>query len=130
MFTPWGAFVYRFRRLFVVGAVGLALALGFFGVSASSHLSSGGWLDTTSESASVDERLAAEFGGGKSSIIALFRSSTTTDTTSPAFQAAIAQTVAPLAGDPHVTGIVGYAQTKDARFIRSEEHTSELQSRQ
>jgi RND superfamily putative drug exporter len=117
MFTRWGAFVYRFRRLFVVGAVGLALALGFFGVSASSHLSSGGWLDTTSESASVDERLAAEFGGGKSSIIALFRSSTTTDATSPAFQAAIAQTVAPLAGDPNVTGIVGYAQTKDARFI-------------
>jgi uncharacterized membrane protein YdfJ with MMPL/SSD domain len=117
MFTRWGAFVYRFRRLFVVGAVGLALALGFFGVSASSHLSSGGWLDTTSESASVDERLAAEFGGGKSSIIALFRSSTTTDATSPAFQAAIAQTVAPLAGDPNVTGIVGYVQTKDARFI-------------
>jgi uncharacterized membrane protein YdfJ with MMPL/SSD domain len=117
MFSRWGAFVYRFRRPFVIGALAFALAMAFFGVNASSHLSSGGWLDTTSESAQVDERLASEFGGGKSSIIALFRSSTTIDATSPAFQAAIAQTVAPLAGDPDVSGIVGYAQTKDARFI-------------
>ena len=117
MFSRWGAFVYRFRRPFVIGALAFALAMAFFGVNASSHLSSGGWLDTTSQSAQVDERLASEFGGGKSSIIALFRSSTTINATSPAFQAAIAQTVAPLAGDPDVSGIVGYAQTKDARFI-------------
>ena len=119
MFTRWGAFVYRFRRPFVVGSVALALAMGFFGLGASSHLSSGGWLDTTSESAQVDLRLASEFGGGKSSIIALFRSSITSDAIAPAFQAAIAQTVAPLAGDPDITGIVGYAQTKDPRFISS-----------
>ncbi len=119
MFTRWGAFVYRFRRPFVLGAIAFALLMGFFGLNASSHLSSGGWLDTTSESAKVDERLATEFGGGKSSIIALFRSTTTTDATSAAFQAAIATTVAPLAGDPDVAGIVGYAQTHDARFISS-----------
>ena len=119
MFTRWGAFVYRFRRFFVGGAVAFALVMAFFGVSASSHLSSGGWLDTTSESAKVDERLAAEFGGGKSSIIALFRSTTSADATSPAFESAIAQTVAPLASDPDVSGIVGYAQSKDPRFVSS-----------
>jgi uncharacterized membrane protein YdfJ with MMPL/SSD domain len=119
MFTRWGAFVYRFRRLFVGGAVAFALVMAFFGVSASSHLSSGGWLDTTSESAKVDERLASEFGGGKSSIIALFRSTTSDDATSPAFESAIATTVAPLAADPDVSGIVGYAQTKDPRFVSS-----------
>jgi RND superfamily putative drug exporter len=119
MFTRWGAFVYRFRRFFVAGTLAFALIMAFFGVSASSHLSSGGWLDTTSESAQVDERLATEFGGGKSSIIALFRSTTSGDATSPAFESAIAQTVAPLASDPAVSGIVGYAQTKDARFVSS-----------
>jgi uncharacterized membrane protein YdfJ with MMPL/SSD domain len=119
MFTRWGAFVYRFRRFFVVGALAFALVMAFFGVNASSHLSSGGWLDTTSESAQVDERLATEFGGGKSSIIALFRSTTSGDATSPAFESAIAQTVAPLGSDPAVSGIVGYAQTKDARFVSS-----------
>jgi RND superfamily putative drug exporter len=119
MFTRWGAFVYRFRRFFVAGTLAFALIMAFFGVSASSHLSSGGWLDTTSESAQVDERLATEFGGGKSSIIALFRSTTSGDATSPAFESAIAHTVAPLASDPAVSGIVGYAQTKDARFVSS-----------
>jgi uncharacterized membrane protein YdfJ with MMPL/SSD domain len=119
MFTRWGAFVYRFRRFFVAGTLAFALVMAFFGVSASSHLSSGGWLDTTSESAQVDERLATEFGGGKSSIIALFRSTTSGDATSPAFESAIAQTVAPLASDPAVSGMVGYAQTKDARFVSS-----------
>jgi uncharacterized membrane protein YdfJ with MMPL/SSD domain len=121
MFSRWGAFVFRFRRIFVIGPVVFALAMAFFGVSASSHLSSGGWLDTTSESAKVDERLATEFGGGKSSIIALFRSTTVgADATAPAFQAAIAQTLAPLAGDSDVAGIVGYAQTKDPRFISTD----------
>ena len=119
MFTRWGAFVYRFRRPFVLGAVAFALLMGFFGLNASSHLSSGGWLDTTSESAKVDERLATEFGGGKSSIIALFRTTTGSPAGDPTFQAAIAATVAPLAGDPDVAGIVGYAQTHDARFVSS-----------
>ena len=120
MFNRWGAFVYRFRRVIVAGAVAFALAMAFFGVNASSHLSSGGWLDNSSESAAVDERLAAEFGGGKSSIIALFRSTSSNDAASPAFQAAIAQTVAPLAGNPNVSGIVGYAQTQDPRFISTD----------
>ncbi len=117
MFTRWGAFVYRLRRPIVVGAVAFALVMSYFGLSASSHLSSGGWLDSTSESARVDERLATEFAAGKSSIVVLFRSSTTPDATSPAFQAAIAQTMAPLAGDPDVAAIVGYAQTKSPQFI-------------
>ncbi|MGH2513923.1 MAG: MMPL family transporter, partial [Candidatus Limnocylindrales bacterium] len=52
-----------------------------------------------------------------SSIIALFRSTTSTDATSAAFQAAISRTVAPLASDPAVTGVVGYAQTRDPRFV-------------
>ena len=96
---PAGAlFVYRSRRVFVIGAVAFALLMGFFGLSASSHLSSGGWLDTSSESAAVDQRLASEFGGGKSSIIALFHASGAAEATSAPFQAAIAQTVAPLAG--------------------------------
>ncbi len=45
MFARWGLFVYRRRRAFVVGAVAFALFMGFFGLNASSHLSSGGWLE-------------------------------------------------------------------------------------
>ena len=66
----------------------------------SSALSAGGWLDADSESAEVSARLDAEFGAGKSSVIALFRSTTPgADATSAEFQGAIATSVEGLADD-------------------------------
>jgi RND superfamily putative drug exporter len=118
MFSRWGAFVYRFRRPIVFLAIAVAVAASTLAAQASSALSSGGWLDANSESAAVSNRLDTEFGAGKSSIIALFRSGTLgADATSAAFQGAIASSVAGLSSDPRVTGIVGYAETGDPRFI-------------
>ena len=91
MFSRWGAFVYRFRRPVAIIAVVLALASTVLASQASSVLSAGGWLDANSESAEVSARLDEEFGAGKSSVIALFRSTTPgADATSAEFQAAIA----------------------------------------
>ena len=60
-------------------------------------VSSGGWLDADSESADVAARLDTEFGAGKSSVIALFRSTTPgADATSAEFQGAIATATAGL----------------------------------
>ena len=118
MFSRWGAFVYRHRRPVALIALVIALSSSFLAVKASSALSSGGWLDTNSESAQVAERLDSDFGTGKSSMIALFRSDTPgADATSAAFQGAIATTTAGLKGNPDVSGVVGYAQTGDRRFI-------------
>jgi RND superfamily putative drug exporter len=118
MFSRWGAFVYRFRRPIALLAVIIAVASATLATQASSVLSSGGWLDANSESAGVSARLDSQFGAGKSSVIALFRSQAPgADATSPAFQGAIAAAVAKLAADPHVSGIVGYAETGDRRFI-------------
>ena len=74
MFTRWGAFVYRFRRPVAIIAIVVAIASSFLAAQASSVLSAGGWLDSDSESAAVAARLDTEFGAGKSSMIALFRS--------------------------------------------------------
>jgi RND superfamily putative drug exporter len=118
MFSRWGAFVYRFRRPVFLIAVVIGLASTVLATRASSALSSGGWLDANSESAAVSARLDTQFGSGKSSVIALFRAgSPGADATSKAFQGAIATSVAGLTGAPHVTGILGYAQTGDRRFI-------------
>lgn len=118
MFTRWGALVYRFRRPVALLMVVLALAAASLATRTSSALSSGGWLDATSESAEVSARLDTEFGAGKSAVIALFRAdSPGADATSPAFQQAIATAVAGLADDPRVTGVVGYRDTGDRRFI-------------
>ena len=51
MFTRWGGFVYRRRRWIVLFAVVVAVGLGSMAAGASSHLTTGGWLDPKSESA-------------------------------------------------------------------------------
>ena len=118
MFSRWGAFVYRFRRPVALIAVVIAIASAMLATQTSSALSSGGWLDADSELAAVSARLDTEFGAGKSSVIALFRSDTPgADATSDEFQGAIATATAGLATTPHVSGIIGYAETGDPRFI-------------
>ena len=119
MFSRWGAFVYRFRRPVALLSIAVAMALSVFAAQVSSHLSSGGWLDTSSESAHVSDVLAGKFGAGRSSLLVLFTSTVSTDATSPDYQGAIAASLAKLRVDPRVTGIVGFAETGDRRFISS-----------
>jgi RND superfamily putative drug exporter len=120
MFSRWGAFVYRFRRPIALLAVVIALASATLATQTASVLSSGGWLDANSESAAVSGRLDTEFGAGKSSVIALFRSQTPgADATSPAFQGAITTAISGLVSAPHVGAIIGYAETGDRRFVSS-----------
>jgi len=118
MFSRWGAFVYRFRRPVALIAIVIALSSTVLASQASSALSAGGWLDADSESAAVAARLDSEFGAGKSSVIALFRSTTPgADARSAEFQGAIKTSIAGLSAVPEVTGVVGYAETGDSRFI-------------
>ncbi len=120
MFSRWGAFVYRHRRIVLV----LAIVVGVIGASAAgraaSVLSAGGWLDPGSESAAVANRLADEFGAGRGALIAVYRGADGTDARSDAFQAAIVASLADLVEDPDVSGTIGYAETGDARFISND----------
>ncbi|MEO8272603.1 MAG: MMPL family transporter [Chloroflexota bacterium] len=118
MFTRWGAFVYRRRRWIVAAAFVVAVGLGSLAGSTSASLSSGGWLDPTSESAQVADRLEADYGGGRTAFVALFRSTTPgADATSAAFQDAISTTLAPVRSIDGVTDVTGFAETRDDRFI-------------
>lgn len=118
MFSRWGAFVYRHRRPVALLAVVLALASGALASRTAEALTAGGWLDTDAQSAVVSDRLAAEFGAGRSSVIALFRSDTPgADAASPDFQGGIATALADVRADERVSGVVGFAETGDRRFI-------------
>src|SRR5918998_2471261 len=118
MFARWGALVYRYRRLVAVLAIVLAGASGPLASGAAGALSAGGWLDNGSESAEVARRLDETFGAGKGSLIALFRSTESgADARSEAFQGDVATALEGIAADERVTGIVGFAETGDPRFI-------------
>ena len=118
MFSRWGAFVYRRRRIVLLVMLALAAVAAPLAAGTASQLSSGGWLDKNSESATVASRLEAEFGGGQSAFLALFRADGSgADAKSDAFEAAIATTLAAVKADDRVTGITGFAETHDDRFI-------------
>ena len=118
MFSRWGAFVYRARRAIVLAFVIVAVAMGFFATNASSHLSSGGWLDPASESAKVADRLAADFGTGRSSDRRPLPGSARARTPpAPRSRPRSRRRSPPVTIDPNVAGITGFAQTGDRRFI-------------
>jgi RND superfamily putative drug exporter len=118
VFTRWGGFVYRRRRWIAVLALVIAGGSASLASSVADNLTTGGWLDPTSESAQVSERLEAEYGGGRSAFIALFRTTDAdADARSTTFQDAIATTLEPVRALDSVTGITGFAETGDDRFI-------------
>jgi uncharacterized membrane protein YdfJ with MMPL/SSD domain len=120
MFMRWGMFIYRYRRAVAALAVMVVVLAAPLASGVAAKLSSGGWLDPSSESAAVNDRLADQYGGGRSLLLAIVRDDTAADAAAPAFQGRLAQALAPIASDPRVTGFVGFAQTNDRRFISSD----------
>ncbi|HEX5013231.1 MAG TPA: MMPL family transporter [Candidatus Limnocylindrales bacterium] len=120
LFSRWGAFIYRFRKVVSIIAVALAIASLALASQVSGALSSGGWFDPTSESATVTDRLAAEYDAGRGAIVALFRGPEGAAAKSAEFQAEIATALERLAADDRVNSLVGYAQTGDDRFISTD----------
>ncbi len=124
MFSRWGAFVYRHRRIVLVLAVALGIVASLGAGRAASVLSAGGWLDPDSESAAVTNRLADEFGAGRGALIAVYRGQDGSDAKGAAFQAAIAASLADITNDPAVDSTIGYAETGDSRFISNDGHSA------
>ena len=124
IFSRWGAFVYRFRKPIALLAVVMAIAAASLGSKVTDSLTSGGWTDPRSESAAVAKRLADDFGAGKGSIVALFQGDASADARSAAFQDQIASSLRRLGADPIADGVVGYAQTRDDRFISTDGHAA------
>jgi len=120
MFSRWGAFVYRFRRPVALIAIVVAILSLPLASQVTGALSAGGWTDPNSESAAVETRLRDEFDAGGGAIVALFRGQPGDDARSPGFQAAVTTSLARLAADEHVDGVVGFAQTGDDRFISND----------
>jgi putative drug exporter of the RND superfamily len=120
MFSRWGTFVYRHRRIVLVLALALGVAAASVAGRATGVLSAGGYLDPRSESQAVTDRLAAEFGQGRGTLILLYLGPAGADATSAAFQAEVRASVAGLRSDPDVIAVTGYAETGNRRFVSTD----------
>jgi RND superfamily putative drug exporter len=120
LFARWGAFAYRFRRPIILLTVLFAIASAIVGSNVTRALSAGGWVDPTSESAAVSARLNDEFGAGRGTLIVLYEGPSGSDARSAAVQEAIGRSLARLAADSRVEDLVGFAQTRDERFISTD----------
>jgi putative drug exporter of the RND superfamily len=119
VFAAWGRFVYRHRRSAVVLSLLLAGGMGFFATRVSTALSSGGWIDQSSESAAVLTADAELFRAPFSSIVLLYFQPGG-DARSATFQDGVAASVARLRSDPRVDSVTGYAETHADRFISTD----------
>ena len=124
MFSRWGAFVYRHRRIVLVLAIVVGMAGATGAGRAASVLSAGGWLDPNSESAAVGDRLAAEFGAGRGALVALFQGPGRRRRPEPAVPGDDRALPRGPGEGPDVAGTIGFAQTGDARFISTDGHAA------
>lgn len=117
MFAAVGRTVYRYRRMVALISVTIALVAAVLATDLTRSLSGGGWIDPDSESAAVARRLASGASSGSAQAFAVYKGSPGADARSDEFQVAVAASLEALREDPLVTGVVGYAQLPDDRFI-------------
>jgi RND superfamily putative drug exporter len=125
LFSAWGAFVYRHRRIVALLSIVAALASLPLAAQASGVLSNGGWLVKGSESAVVSDRLSHDFGAGRSSLIVLMRKAESfagfAPITDAQFQDAVEKSLATLRTDERVDDVITYRSAgNDTRFVSND----------
>ncbi len=120
MFSRWGAFVYRHRRIvlvlaIVVGVAGCARAPG---APPRSSRRAAGWIRIRNPPRSpTGSPTSSAPGAGRSSPSTGAPRARTRAGQPPA---AIAASLTDIASDPDVSGTIGFAETGDARFISTD----------
>jgi len=106
MFASWGRFVYRYRWATLAGSTVL-LAISIAGLLMGGTLTSGGPLTSNLESARAGNLVTSELATSKmTSNFVLIFSSRTQSVSDPAFKDAVTAALAPIAGDPRISGMV------------------------
>ncbi|TMD91525.1 MAG: MMPL family transporter [Chloroflexi bacterium] len=106
MFASWGRFVYRYRWATLAGSTVL-LAISIAGLLMGGTLTSGGPLTSNLESARAGNLVTSELATSKmTSNFVLIFSSKTQSVSDPAFKDAVTAALAPIAGDPRISGMV------------------------
>jgi len=106
MLSRLARFATVHSRLVLLAGLLIVLAAGAYGSSAVSHLSSGGFTDSSSPSTRADALLSKRFHQGDPNLVFLLQSSAGVD--SPAARAVGAGLADDLARQPYVAGVASY----------------------
>ena len=116
IFAALGRFTYRNRRWLPIAGLALVIGLNVWAATSGGDLSQGGWQIEGSEAAQAEALVADRFGEQATSLIVIL-TDPDGDAASEAFQATVAETVAPLADEPVVSEILTYADVGDPSFL-------------
>ncbi len=116
IFAALGRATYRWRRWLPIVGLATVIGLNVWGAMAGGRLSQGGWQIAGSEAVRAEQMLADRFGEQATSVIVIF-TDPDGDAASDAFQAVVADAVAPMADEAIVDEILTYAEIGDASFV-------------
>ena len=116
IFAALGRATYRGRRWLPIVGLATVIGLNLWAANAGGRLSQGGWQVPGSEAARAEALFADRFGEQATTMIVLF-TDPDADAGSTAFQATVAEAVAPLGDEPIVDEIVTYADVGDPSFL-------------
>ena len=116
IFAALGRATYRWRRWLPLAGLAIVIGLNLWAGQAGGRLSQGGWQIAGSEAARGEALLAERFGEQASSMIVIF-TDPDGDAASDAFQATVADAMAPLADEPIVDEILTFADVGDETFV-------------
>ncbi len=116
IFAALGRGTYRARRWLPIVGIALVIGLNVWGVMAGGRLSQGGWQVPGSEAAEAEALLADRYGEQATTMLVLF-TDPDANAGSAAFQATVADAMAPVADDPLVASVLTFADVGDSGFV-------------
>ncbi|HVK23829.1 MAG TPA: MMPL family transporter [Actinokineospora sp.] len=126
MFGWWGRVVSKFRWLIVVLSIGFTGFAGVWGTGVFDALAGDSSLDDpSSESQQIFQRIYDEFGRQSTDLIALYSSDTST-ADDPAFRDSVSAVATKLRGNPSVSLVTSYYETKAPSLVSNDQHSTFL----
>jgi uncharacterized membrane protein YdfJ with MMPL/SSD domain len=116
IFAALGRATYRHRRWLPLAGLALVIGLNAWAAAAGGRLSQGGWQVPGSEALRAEELFTDRFGETATTMIVLF-TDPDGEADSAAFQAVVADAVAPLEGEAIVDEILTYDDVRDPAFV-------------
>ncbi len=116
IFAAIGRFDYRFRRVLPILGLAVMIGVNLWANVDGGKLIQGGWVISGSEEQQAAALLASRFGESATTMIVVY-TDPAGDASSDAFQAQVKTSLADVATDPSVTGILTYADTHAAQLL-------------